>query len=147
MLWSPPCGSSNPDADSYLRYNVLLVSYDGFRYNGSNMVDTLTPAELADLLTTQELDLVDVRDHQDWVAGHIGGTRSVPLDDLRADPDVALPHRDRAIVFVCAKGIRSMTAAKLAERLGYEKLYSLDGGTNAWVKAGLPTLTEHRVAA
>src|SRR5437879_4294775 len=112
------------------------------------MVDTLTPTQLADLIRTQAVDVVDVRDHHEWVAGHIPGTRNLPLDQLRADPDAALPRHDVAIVFVCAKGIRSVTAAKLAERLGYERLYSLDGGTNAWIKAGLSTTsTEQRVAA
>lgn len=111
------------------------------------MVDTLTPADLADLLANDGLDLVDVRDHHEWVAGHIAGTRSLPLDELRADPDTALPNKDATLVFVCAKGVRSMTAAKLAERLGYTKIYNLDGGTNGWIRAGMPTVTEQRVAA
>ncbi|WP_437313588.1 rhodanese-like domain-containing protein [Sorangium sp. So ce385] len=33
---------------------------------------------------------------------------------------------------------RTLTAAKLAERLGFSQLYNLDGGTSGWVKAGLP---------
>ena len=60
----------------------------------------------------------------------------MPLEELRANPESAL-KRD-SILFVCAKGMRSMTAAKLAERLGFSKLFSLDGGTNAWKSAGLP---------
>jgi rhodanese-related sulfurtransferase len=70
----------------------------------------------------------------------------VTLDQLRADPEAALPRRD-GVIFVCAKGVRSMTAAKLAQRLGYTSLYSLDGGTNAWAKAGRELAVEHRAAA
>jgi rhodanese-related sulfurtransferase len=98
------------------------------------MVTTVNPQELSDLLTARQLDLVDVRDESDFAAGHIPGARNVPLDQLRADPDQALPHD--GIVFVCAKGIRSMTAAKLADRLGFATVYSLDGGTNAWLGDG-----------
>src|SRR5262249_10874372 len=102
--------------------------------------------ELSDLLASQDLDVVDVRDEHEWVAGHIPGARSLPLELLRADPDAALPRKD-GLVFVCAKGVRSITAAKLAERLGYPSLYSLDGGTNAWARAGRELVVEHRAAA
>jgi len=99
------------------------------------MVETLTPATAADLLSNANVDLVDVRDEREFHAGHVPGARNIPLETLRADPDKFLSH-DKAIVFVCAKGVRSLTAAKLAERLGYEKVSNLDGGTSAWTKAG-----------
>jgi rhodanese-related sulfurtransferase len=111
------------------------------------MVDTLNVADAAQLLQMSEVDLIDVRDSDEFVAGHVIGARNVPLDALRADPDVALPRRDLPLVFVCAKGVRSLTAAKLAERLGYDRVYSLDGGTNAWAKADLPIVSERRAAA
>jgi rhodanese-related sulfurtransferase len=111
------------------------------------MVDTLTVTDAAQLLQNQEVDVIDVRDSNEFAAGHVIGARNVPLDALRADPDVALPRKDIALVFVCAKGVRSLTAAKLAERLGYERVYSMDGGTNAWAKADLPIVSEQRAAA
>jgi len=96
------------------------------------MVETVTPNELHDLT---DVDFVDVRDEREWLSGHIPGTRNVPLDTLRADPDAYL-SRDKPTVFICARGVRSLTAAKLAERLGFTRIYNLDGGTQAWAKAG-----------
>ena len=111
------------------------------------MVETMTIAQLAEVLEKQAFDLVDVREVSEWVTGHIPGARNVPLDQLRADPDAALPRRD-GIIFICARGVRSLTAAKVAERLGYTTLYNLEGGTIAWAKAGLPVITvEQRAAA
>jgi len=104
------------------------------------MVATITAAELAELLS-QGVDVVDVREPSDWAAGHIPGSRVIPLDTLRADPDAVL-SRDSAIVFVCAKGQRSLTAAKLAERLGFATIYNLDGGTAAWGRSGLGLVRE-----
>jgi len=101
------------------------------------MVHTLTPNELADLLAAGPVDVVDVRDENEWQSGHIPGARLVPLERLRADPDAAL-DRAATIVFVCAKGVRSMAAAKLADRFGYQQIHSLDGGTKGWASAGLP---------
>jgi rhodanese-related sulfurtransferase len=111
------------------------------------MVNTVTPAELVELMTSNDVDLVDVRERDEWEAGHIEGVRLVPLEQFRADPDAVLTH-GRAIVFVCAKGVRSLSAAKLVERFGYENLYNLTGGTRAWAEAGLPIAVESsRVAA
>jgi rhodanese-related sulfurtransferase len=81
------------------------------------------------------VDVVDVRERVEWNGGHIPGARHVPLESLRADP--TLLKRD-GIVFVCAAGVRSQTAARIAEGLGYGTLYNLSGGTRAWAKAGLP---------
>ncbi len=100
------------------------------------MVATLSPAEAAEIISSGDADVVDVRDEAEWTSGHIAQARLVPLDQLRADPERAL-RRD-SIIFVCARGVRSLTAAKLAERLGFSKLYNVEGGTVGWAKAGLP---------
>ena len=99
------------------------------------MVQTLTPQEMNALLVSGEVDVVDIRDTQEWSDGHIPGARLVPLDDLRADPARTLPRSN--IVFVCGQGLRSLTAAKLADRLGIGNVYSLDGGISNWTRAGL----------
>jgi rhodanese-related sulfurtransferase len=104
------------------------------------MVETLTAAAAAELVSQHDVDLVDVRDDREWSSGHIPGARHIPLEQLRADPEAYLAHKP--IVFICARGVRSLTAAKLAERLGYTQVYNLDGGTSAWSKAGLPIVVE-----
>ena len=110
------------------------------------MVQTVTPAHLAELASSQMIDLVDVRDPDEWQAGHIAGARLVPLERLRADPDAALA-RDMATVFICAKGVRSLQAAKLADRFGYQRVYHLEGGVKAWARAGQSLVAESRQAA
>lgn len=87
-----------------------------------------------------ELDVVDVREVNEWSTGHLPGSRLVPLNSLRANPKTALP-RD-GIIFVCAAGVRSQTAAKVAEANGLTKLYNLSGGTRGWVNAGLPLVRD-----
>jgi len=98
------------------------------------MVKPLGPSEAQSLLSAGNLDIVDVRDPRDWASGHVPGARSVPLDDLRADPKGKL-FRD-GILFVCARGQRSMMAAQAAERAGFKDLYSLEGGLIEWASAG-----------
>ena len=109
------------------------------------MVATLSPTQLAELLSNPNAQLIDVRDPGEWANGHIDGARSIPLEQLRADPDRELTP-NATLIFICAKGSRSLTAAKLAERLGYETVYNVEGGTAAWARAGLPLVAERAAA-
>jgi rhodanese-related sulfurtransferase len=99
------------------------------------MIQSLTPQQAKDLISSGDLDVVDVREPPEWSTGHLPGSRLVPLANLRANPKSALP-RD-GIIFVCAAGIRSQTAAKVAEANGLTKVYNLAGGTRGWLNAGL----------
>ena len=87
-----------------------------------------------------DVEIVDVREPREWSGGHLPGARLVPLDQLRAAPDASLT-RD-GIIFVCAAGVRSQTAARLAEARGLRKVYSLTGGTRGWANAGLPLVKD-----
>ena len=107
------------------------------------MIHTVTPLEVAAL---GDVDLIDVRDLNEWEAGYIAGSRLVPLPKFRENPEAYL-QRDKPTVFICAKGVRSMAAAKLAERFGYDRLYNLEGGTKAWAASGLPLTSPQRDAA
>jgi len=110
------------------------------------MVQALNPAELADLLAAQPIDLVDVRAEHEWDTGHIPGSRNIPLETFRADPEAQVA-RGGIVIFVCAKGVRSIAAAKLADRFGYDRVYSLEGGVKEWLGAGMPMVSRQRAAA
>ncbi len=108
------------------------------------MIQSLTPQQAATLLSQGDVEVIDVREPAEWNGGHLSGARLVPLETLRRSPKASLPG-DR-VLFVCAAGIRSQTAARVAESLGLSKVYNLAGGTRAWVKAGLPLVNELSVA-
>ena len=104
------------------------------------MIRSLTPQQAQELIAIGEVDIVDVREPTEWARGHLPGARLVPLDRLRASPAALLP-RDN-VLFVCAAGVRSQTAAKLALALGYRQLYNLGSGTRGWVSAGLALVVD-----
>jgi len=101
--------------------------------------------ELRELMDAGGVDLVDVREPEEWRSGHIPGARHVPLGELSSGMNRAVPNDN--VVFVCAKGLRSITAAELAESQGKTTVYSLDGGTVGWASAGfdveVPELPAH----
>ena len=104
------------------------------------MIQALDPQKAQELISHGQFDIVDVRETGEWSTGHLPGARHVPLGQLRASPKAALP-RD-GIIFVCAAGVRSQTAAKLAEAEGLVNLFNLTGGTRGWVNAGLPLVKD-----
>jgi len=104
------------------------------------MVQSIRPHEARSLLAENALDVVDVRDSTEWSSGHLPGARHVPLSRLRSGVLSELPHD--GVIFVCAAGVRSEAAARLALAEGFSRVYSLSGGTRAWAKAGLPLVKD-----
>ncbi|HEY4222449.1 MAG TPA: rhodanese-like domain-containing protein, partial [Myxococcota bacterium] len=98
------------------------------------MSGTVTADELAALMQKGAVDIVDVREDGEWNSGHIRGARHITLGTIKGDA-AAQGFKD-GVLFVCAKGMRSVTAAKAAEVAGVKGVLSLEGGTGAWTKAG-----------
>jgi rhodanese-related sulfurtransferase len=97
---------------------------------------SLSPEEVQDLCKAGGVDVVDVRELHEWIGGHLPGARLVPLGALLRDPRASI-RGDRAI-FVCAHGVRSVTASIAAEAAGIPEVFNLDGGIMWWVARGLP---------
>jgi rhodanese-related sulfurtransferase len=94
----------------------------------------LAPSRVAELLSDDAIQLIDVREPYERDAGHIAGSRHVPLAELTA----AAPSIDTSVpvVFVCRVGGRSAMAAWSFARAGYDA-HNLDGGMVAWADRGL----------
>lgn len=88
------------------------------------------------LQATQPQPLVlDVRQPDEYRAGHIRGAQLIPLSELQQR--VGELPRDRKIVCVCRSGNRSSNATRLLAPLGFD-VVNMDGGMIAWQRAGLP---------
>jgi len=85
-----------------------------------------------------EVEILDVREQDEWEAGRIDGARHLPMGEMSVHFQ-ELP-RDRLIVTVCRSGNRSGKAAEMLRAKGFAA-EGLDGGLTTWVKAGLPIAT------
>jgi rhodanese-related sulfurtransferase len=83
--------------------------------------------------------LIDVREPDEWAAGHVQGARHIPLAQL-GQRQRELPA-DRPIITVCRSGARSARAATLLAEQGLEAS-NLRGGMRAWAAAGLPVFAK-----
>ena len=96
----------------------------------------LNVQEAKEMLDSQDVILVDVREPHEYNSGHLPGARLIPLNTLPAktsELDDAKP-----ILFVCGVGQRSALAAEYAAAAGKHNLFNIDGGTEGWVKSGFP---------
>jgi sulfur-carrier protein adenylyltransferase/sulfurtransferase len=81
--------------------------------------------------------LVDVRESEEWDAGHIPGATHVPRGYLESRIDGIVPDRGQKLVVYCASGTRSALAAHtLTDLLGYEDVASMTGGITLWKDRG-----------
>lgn len=105
----------------------------------SSPIPTLDPAEAqARLADQQSFFLLDVREPDEYRAGHIAGAKLIPLGELNRRMN-ELPQ-DREILCVCRSGSRSASAARQLISAGYRAI-NLRGGLMAWQRTRLPVKT------
>jgi rhodanese-related sulfurtransferase len=94
-----------------------------------------TPREVAELLERGEIQLIDVRQHEEHEAGRIAGDRLVELSSLAAEVETI--ERGRPVVFYCRSGSRSAMATEAFRGAGFDA-HNMAGGLLEWHAAGLP---------
>jgi molybdopterin/thiamine biosynthesis adenylyltransferase/rhodanese-related sulfurtransferase len=101
-----------------------------------SQIEEVDPAEVREHLGNGVV-LVDVRESEEWDAGHIPGAKHVPRGYLESRIEGAVADRDQRVVIYCASGQRSALAAHtLREQLGYENVASMNGGITLWKDRG-----------
>jgi sulfur-carrier protein adenylyltransferase/sulfurtransferase len=99
-------------------------------------IDEVDPAEVRDELNNGAV-VIDVREPEEWSAGHIPGAKHVPKSYLESRIEGAVPDRAQHVVLYCASGNRSAWAARtLLDDLGYDHVESMTGGFTLWKDRG-----------
>ncbi len=106
---------------------------------GQVKAEEVDVAEAARLTEAGLALLVDVREDDEWTAGHVPAALHVPLGSL---PQTQLPT-GRPVLAICRSGNRSATAAAVLLERGVDAR-NVRGGMRAWQDAGLPVTTDHQ---
>jgi len=100
-------------------------------------IDEVDPSAVSELLGSDDVVVVDVRETEEWQAGHIPGAVHVPRGFLESRIENAVPDRNKRVILYCASGVRSALAARtLRDDLGYENVASMTGGFVLWKDRG-----------
>ncbi len=100
--------------------------------------DHVSEVDIDVLTRPYDAVLIDVREPDEFVAGHVPGARPLPMSEITARLDEL--ERERPLYVICAVGQRSLAVADFLVRSGFEA-YSVAGGTYAWLRAGQPVET------
>lgn len=104
----------------------------------SEVVDAETVRQR--MLSGETFALVDVREGDEFRAGHLPDAIHIPRGYLELQVDAKLPDKKAPVVIYCAGGNRSALAAATLDNLGYSNILVLTGGFTNWRDSGLPVV-------
>jgi rhodanese-related sulfurtransferase len=89
----------------------------------------------AQALINRGVFVLDVREPHEYKAGHVAGSKLIPLGDLLARVGELEPLKPQDLVVICRGGKRSATACWQLNQAGFTKTYNIAGGIIAWQRA------------
>lgn len=84
---------------------------------------------------------IDVREKDEFAAGHAEGAVNYPLSHFAAEIDKQMFEKGKAIYVICQSGGRSAVACTMLDANGFTDVTNVDGGTSAWQQAKLPMIS------
>jgi rhodanese-related sulfurtransferase len=110
----------------------------GFELRARVQAFAALSASQAVRLMNQGALVIDLRSRQLYDAGHIVDSRNVPMPELESQADALKKWRERNVITYCDTGADGASAARSLTKLGFTKVFNLQGGLNGWVKDNLP---------
>lgn len=91
----------------------------------------------------QNLQILDVRTVGEYINGHIPGALLFPVQDLESSKDLSkistyFNKNEELYIYCTAGGPRSQRATQILRKLGFEKIYFVEGGISRWILSGNP---------
>ncbi len=122
-----------------LMISFFVLVFSELRRKASGMI-AVDPADAVRLINNDGV-VLDLRSHEAYSRGHIVNAKSIPFDELDAHKSKINAFKNKPIVAVCEAGTTSTRAVTTLRNSGFESVYGLKGGMNAWNQAGLPVVT------
>ena len=111
---------------------ILLVLTGCGVTAAENTYQQITQEEAKNMMDTQEAIVLDVREQDEFDAGHIPGAVLLPVGTITKDTAAAvIPELDSVVLVYCRSGNRSKKASQALVELGYTGIYEF-GGINTW---------------
>lgn len=109
---------------------LLLTGCSGGTSDGS--YEQITQEAAKEMMDTQEVIVLDVREQSEYDSGHITGAVLLPVGSIDEETAAAvIPEKDSTVLVYCRSGNRSKTASSTLAGLGYTNIYEF-GGINTW---------------
>ena len=107
-----------------------------------NIRETTVAEVSARIAKGDKFHFVDVREDDEWRAGHARGAIHVGKGVIERDIETKIPNQADEIILYCGGGFRSALAAEQLQKMGYTNVVSMDGGIRDWRNKGYPLTSE-----
>jgi len=94
--------------------------------------------EAVQLINRRDALVIDVRESDEFVSGHIVNSRHIPLAQLTDNLKSLEKFKTRPIIVNCRSGSRAAGAVGILRKHGFDEVFTLQGGILAWSQAGMP---------
>ena len=85
-----------------------------------------------------QVKLIDVREDDEWRAGHAAGAEHLGKGIIERDIETRVPDKATELILYCGGGYRSALAADVLQAMGYTNVWSMAGGWKAWENSSAP---------
>lgn len=96
----------------------------------------------AKTLSEQGALLLDVREPDEYAAVHAVNAKLIPLGQVGARLKEIEAYKDKPVAVICRSGRRSAQAVQILKEAGFTQVVNVEGGTSAWVNAGLEVIKQ-----
>ena len=88
------------------------------------------------MTTNPNARLVDVREDNEWQAGHAARAEHLGKGIIERDIEAKVPDKSTELILYCGGGYRSALVTDVLQKMGYTNAWSMAGGWRAWQEAG-----------
>ena len=110
---------------------LALLVFNSCTEEKTSQIQMVSKEEMKDIIKSDHTQLIDVRTIKEFEAGHIKGAQNIVYDEDFANKISQLDKQQPVAVY-CHTGGRSAKCATILKEAGFEKIYDLEGGFEAW---------------
>ena len=124
---------------------ILSISFQSCKEATSNSeligeIEVISPQQVYDAVHDNDtVQLVDVRTKEEFTDSHLKGAQNICVTDDDFDEKVKTLDKSKPVYVYCKKGGRSANAAKKLKKMGFSKVYDMEGGILLWEEKKLKT--------
>jgi len=102
----------------------------------------VSAGEATQLINRSNAAVLDLRSADAFANGHLPSARNLPFPELEAKIGQFVKNKNNPLLLVCQTGQQSHKAQRIVKDAGFAEVHVLDGGVDAWHKAGMPVVKQ-----
>lgn len=117
---------------------VIFLLIQDLLSNTFNKYQSVSPLLAVSKMNSSDVVIIDVRDLHEFIKSHVEDAINIPLGKLEEQLPSLEKHKTHPLIVICQTGARSASACKTLTKAGFEQVYNLTGGMQAWEDNNYP---------